>query len=86
MLLSLWMSRRSSGMPQRTPYSWARRPSSVRENRKSQLQLRVGFCVLGYRLLDMLTRDAPRASTDGRGTRTPASPGCTPGTTSRRRR
>lgn len=61
MPLFLWMSRRSSGMHQRTPNSWAKASASVRENRKSQLQLRVGFCVLGDRLLrDAHERRAPR--------------------------
>jgi hypothetical protein len=63
MPLFLWMSRRSSGMHQRTPNSWAIWPprSSVRENRKTHFQLRAGFCVLGDRLLrDAHERRPPR--------------------------
>ena len=47
MPLFLWMPRRSSGMHQRTPNSWASRPPR-------------SVCC------EMLTRDAPRASIDGR--------------------
>jgi hypothetical protein len=40
--------------------------ASVAENRKTQLQLCVGFCVSETVCREMLTRDAPRASTDWR--------------------
>ena len=63
MPLFLWMSRRSFGMPQCTPNSWAIRPPRSERIEKPRFQLRVGFAfsVAAGRERTSASRSAPNA-------------------------
>ena len=67
MPLFRWMSRRSSGIPQRAPNSWAVRPPRSARIGRPSFNCAWAFAFSVVVCCEMLTRDAPRASATPRG-------------------